>query len=74
MKWGFTKNETQQLMSEWDRLVAGVEQAKKDWQAAQQLLNFSEATDEIDDSIYYLRLTEIRYMYLMEQARLFRAS
>lgn len=70
MKW-FGKQK-QEIMIVWDSgsLADAVDQALIDWQNAQRLVDLSEGASEIDDSIYYLQITEKRYMYLLNQAKL----
>ncbi|MFM1655419.1 DUF2508 family protein [Brevibacillus sp. B_LB10_24] len=55
--------------SEWGNLQDAVEQAKKQWQMAEHAMRNTEEEEEIDDAIYYLLLTEKRYMYLLDRAR-----
>lgn len=56
----------------WDNesLPAAVDQACMVWQHAQRLVDLSEGKAEIDESIYFLQITEKRYMYLLNQAKL----
>ncbi|MED1954426.1 DUF2508 family protein [Brevibacillus centrosporus] len=50
-------------------LDAAVNQARLDWQHARHLVEISEPDGGLDDAIYYLQLTEKRYMYLLSQAK-----
>ncbi|MFS0609870.1 DUF2508 family protein [Brevibacillus sp. 179-C8.2 HS] len=56
---------------EWneDSLDVAVNQARMDWQHARHLVEISEPDGGIDDAIYYLHVTEKRYMYLLAQAK-----
>ncbi|MGG1657865.1 DUF2508 family protein [Brevibacillus sp. NRS-1366] len=55
----------------WDaeELDVAVNQARLDWQHARHLAEISEPNSGLDDVIYYLHLTEKRYMYLLAQAK-----
>ncbi|NGQ96512.1 DUF2508 family protein [Brevibacillus sp. SYP-B805] len=53
--------------SHWS-LPDAVDQAQRDWQNAKQLVDLSEES-EVEDAIYYLQLTEKRYMYLLGKMR-----
>jgi len=53
----------------YDRLEAAVDRAKMDWKNACQLVDLSEDNGEVEDAIYYLQLTEKRYMYLLNQVK-----
>jgi len=55
----------------WDsgELDAAVNQARLGWQHARHLAEISEPDSGLDDVIYYLHLTEKRYMYLLTQAK-----
>lgn len=59
------------IVVEWDRegLDASVNQARLVWQHARHLVEISEPDGSVDDAIYYLQLTEKRYMYLLSQAK-----
>jgi hypothetical protein len=61
----------QQIAASWEpgSLEEAVDRARMDWQNAQHLLDVSEPTRELEDAIYYLQLTEKRYMYLLQQAK-----
>jgi hypothetical protein len=50
-------------------LEEAVDRARMDWQQAQHLVDVSEPNGELEDAIYYLQLTEKRYMYLLRQAK-----
>lgn len=50
-------------------LQESVDQARRDWQNAHHYINRSELETQIDNGIYYLKLTEKRYMFLLQQAR-----
>jgi hypothetical protein len=50
-------------------LPEAVDKAHRDWKNAQQLVDHAEERD-VEDAIYYLQLTEKRYMYLLGKARL----
>lgn len=50
-------------------LDAAVNRARQDWQHARHLAEISEPDGGLDDAIYYLQLTEKRYMYLLSQAK-----
>lgn len=50
-------------------LDAAVNQARQDWQHARHLVEISEPDGGLDDAIYYLQLTEKRYMFLLSQAK-----
>lgn len=68
MKW-LGKNKNRKVIKlDWQALTDAIEQARGDWQLAQQLLDVTEARD-VDHSIYYLHVTEKRYMYLLDQAK-----
>lgn len=54
---------------EGDGLDASVNQARLDWQHARHLVEICEPDSRLDDAIYYLQLTEKRYMYLLAQAK-----
>lgn len=56
---------------EWnaDSLDIAVNQARMDWQQARHLVEISEPDGGLDDVIYYLHVTEKRYMYLLAQAK-----
>lgn len=56
---------------EWNEasLDVAVNQARMDWQHARHLVEISEPDGGLDDVIYYLHLTEKRYMYLLAQAK-----
>ncbi|ATF10604.1 DUF2508 family protein [Brevibacillus porteri] len=56
---------------EWNEasLDVAVNQARMDWQHARHLVEISEPDDGLDDVIYYLHVTEKRYMYLLAQAK-----
>ncbi|WP_312116013.1 DUF2508 family protein [Brevibacillus reuszeri] len=55
----------------WDaeELDVAVNQARLNWQHARHLAEISEPDSSLDDVIYYLHLTEKRYMYLLAQAK-----
>lgn len=59
------------MIVEWDRegLDTSVNRARVDWQHARHLVEISEPGSSVDDAIYYLQLTEKRYMYLLSQAK-----
>jgi hypothetical protein len=69
VKW-LKKQKLQQLAS-WDyhELEEAVDRAKMDWQNARRLVDLSEDNGEVEDAIYYLQLTEKRYMYLLNQVK-----
>nr|WP_202890519.1 DUF2508 family protein [Brevibacillus brevis] len=56
---------------EWNEasLDVAVNQARMDWQHARHLVEISEPDGGLDDVIYYLHVTEKRYMYLLAQAK-----
>ncbi|MFG0213878.1 DUF2508 family protein [Brevibacillus porteri] len=56
---------------EWNEasLDVAVNQARMDWQQARHLVEISEPDGGLDDVIYYLHVTEKRYMYLLAQAK-----
>ncbi|MFF0830610.1 DUF2508 family protein [Brevibacillus sp. NPDC003359] len=56
---------------EWNEasLDVAVNQARVDWQHARHLVEISEPDGGLDDVIYYLHVTEKRYMYLLAQAK-----
>ncbi len=54
-------------------LPDAVDRAQAVWQNAQQLVDLSEEKD-VADAIYYLHLTEKRYMYLHQKTRLMYAG
>ncbi|CAI8747674.1 DUF2508 family protein [Brevibacillus sp. IT-7CA2] len=56
---------------EWNEasLDVAVNQARMDWQHARHLAEISEPDGGLDDVIYYLHVTEKRYMYLLAQAK-----
>jgi hypothetical protein len=70
MKW-FGGKQRPDTVAVWDSdaLPEAVDRARIDWQNAQRLVDLSEGPSEIDDSIYYLQVTEKRYMYLLNQAK-----
>jgi hypothetical protein len=74
LKWTLPKNQQPSITGEWEMLIAAVDQARLDWQRAQQITDMSEGDEAIDNAIYYQRLTEIRYMFLMDQARRYRTA
>lgn len=59
------------IVVEWgrDELDASVQRARLDWQHARYLMDICEPDGRIDEAIYYLQLTEKRYMYLLSQAK-----
>lgn len=59
------------MVVNWERegLDAAVNQARLDWQHARYLVEISEPDGGLDDAIYYLQLTEKRYVYLLSQAK-----
>ncbi|WP_429843978.1 DUF2508 family protein [Brevibacillus sp. FIR094] len=56
---------------EWNEasLDVAVNQARMNWQHARHLVEISEPDGGLDDVIYYLHVTEKRYMYLLAQAK-----
>ncbi|QDS36838.1 DUF2508 family protein [Brevibacillus brevis] len=56
---------------EWNEasLEMAVNQARMDWQHARHLVEISEPDGGLDNVIYYLHVTEKRYMYLLAQAK-----
>lgn len=69
VRW-FPRNKHQSaLMDEWTALQQSIEQARRDWQYAQQHVSMSEEQEAIDNAIYYMQLAEKRYMYLLDCAR-----
>ncbi|MGE5701128.1 MAG: DUF2508 family protein [Clostridia bacterium] len=69
MKWWKRKEAVEQPRSLPWSLQEAVDQARSDWQNAQHYFNRTEQEDHIDDGIYYLKLTEKRFMFLLQQAR-----
>ncbi len=69
MKWFSRNSRPSRNWEEWPKLLDAVDQAHTDWQHAQRLVDMSETDEQIDDAIYYLQLTQKRYVYLLEQAR-----
>jgi hypothetical protein len=69
VKW--LKRQKRQQIAWWNHhsLEEAVDQAKMDWQNARHLADMSEKDSEVEDAIYYLQLTEKRYMYLLNQAK-----
>lgn len=59
------------VMAKWDAegLDDAVNQARLKWQHARHLVEISEPDGGVDDAIYYLQLTEKRYVYLLSQAK-----
>jgi hypothetical protein len=59
------------VVAEWDRegLDDAVNRARQDYQHARYLMEISEPDGRVEDAIYYLQLTEKRYMYLLAQAK-----
>lgn len=68
MKWLGKEKNRKVVRLDWHALTDAIEQAREDWQQAGQLLDVTEARD-VDHSIYYLHVTEKRYMYLLDQAK-----
>lgn len=50
-------------------LEEAVNSARLDWQQAQHLMEISEPDHRLEDAIYYLELTEKRYMFLLSQLK-----
>ncbi|USG65874.1 YaaL family protein [Brevibacillus ruminantium] len=50
-------------------LEAAVDRARLDWQQARHLMELSEPDNRLDNAIYYLQLTEKRYMYLLSHVK-----
>ncbi|MEJ8546126.1 DUF2508 family protein [Brevibacillus borstelensis] len=46
-----------------------VNRARLDWQHARHLMEICEPDKGLEDAIYYLQLTEKRYMYLLSHAK-----
>jgi hypothetical protein len=61
----------ERVVVNWDAesLDVAVNQARRDWQHARYLAEIGEPDAGLDDVIYYLQLTEKRYMYLLLQAK-----
>ena len=59
------------VVIDWDAesLDVAVNQAREDWQHARHLVEISEPDGGLEDIIYYLHVTEKRYMYLLAQAK-----
>lgn len=70
MKW-LKKQKAPRLLASWQfgTLEDAVDRAKMDWQNACHLVDQSEQDADVEDAIYYLQLTEKRYMYLLNQAK-----
>lgn len=68
MKWFGSKKTSRVFRQDWNSLTEAIERARLDWQHAQQIMSTAEANG-VDGSIYYLHLTEKRYMFLLDQAR-----
>lgn len=66
---GWGKKE--RVVIDWDAesLDVAVNQAREDWQHARHLVEVSEPDGGLEDVIYYLHVTEKRYMYLLAQAK-----
>lgn len=66
-RWG----KKSRIVVEWGRegLDASVHHARQDWQHARYLMEICEPDGRVDEAIYYLQLTEKRYMYLLSQAK-----
>lgn len=69
-KWFGKRKPNLRLVWDASSLPDAVDQARKEWQNAQRLVDLSEGVKEIDESIYFLQITEKRYMYLLNQAKL----
>jgi Protein of unknown function (DUF2508) len=52
-----------------EALDEAVDRARLDWQHARHLMEISEPDNGLEDAIYYLQLTEKRYMFLLAQAK-----
>lgn len=61
----------ERVVIDWDAesLDVAVNQAREDWQHARHLVEVSEPDGGLEDVIYYLHVTEKRYMYLLAQAK-----
>ncbi len=61
----------ERVVIDWDAesLDVAVNQAREDWQHARHLVEISEPDGGLEDVIYYLHVTEKRYMYLLAQAK-----
>ncbi|WP_400161775.1 DUF2508 family protein [Brevibacillus sp. TJ4] len=68
MSWWGKKS---RIFVEWNQggLDASVDRARLDWQHARYLVEINEPDSSMDDAIYYLQLTEKRYMYLLSQVK-----
>ncbi|GEB33990.1 MULTISPECIES: DUF2508 family protein [Brevibacillus] len=66
-RWG----KKERVVIDWDAesLDVAVNQAREDWQHARHLVEISEPDGGLEDVIYYLHVTEKRYMYLLAQAK-----
>ncbi|ELK42035.1 hypothetical protein BAG01nite_18200 [Brevibacillus agri] len=66
-RWG----KKERVVIDWDAesLDVAVNQAREDWQHARHLVEVSEPDGGLEDVIYYLHVTEKRYMYLLAQAK-----
>ncbi|MED1723786.1 DUF2508 family protein [Brevibacillus parabrevis] len=66
-RWG----KKERVVIDWDAesLDVAVNQAREDWQHARHLVEISEPDGGLEDIIYYLHVTEKRYMYLLAQAK-----
>ncbi|MGN7471399.1 DUF2508 family protein [Brevibacillus sp. SAFN-007a] len=66
-RWG----KKERVVIDWDAesLDVAVNQAREDWQHARHLVEVSEPDGGLEDAIYYLHVTEKRYMYLLAQAK-----
>ncbi|UFJ40510.1 YaaL family protein [Brevibacillus humidisoli] len=69
MKWFIRNKKPAAVTDEWADLLQSIEQARKDWHYAQHHVSLSEGKEAIDRAIYHLRLTEKRYMFLLDCAR-----
>ncbi len=68
-RWFGTKKEKPELKRGGWPLREAVNQALKDWKHAQHVISICENDNQIDDAIFYLQLTEKRYIFLLNQAR-----
>ncbi|MDH6353070.1 DUF2508 family protein [Brevibacillus sp. 1238] len=66
-RWG----KKERVVIDWDAesLDVAVNQVREDWQHARHLVEISEPDGGLEDVIYYLHVTEKRYMYLLAQAK-----
>jgi hypothetical protein len=59
----------QEEPSEFEKLKAEIEVARQEWAMAQRHLDYVSDTDLIDQAIYYLEAAEIKYGFLLREAK-----